>query len=154
MARATREKAPALTGCKSLTGWEDVDPVLEVDQTPIGKTPRSCPATSTSASGTTSAKLYAETSGRRKMRGYGRVASRSTPPGRCDVCARAGMVTVEMNFLPDVKLPCDVCNGARFNSETLSVLWRDKSIGDVLAMDVDDAVDFFGAQRCRPSIIR
>ena len=147
-ARNTRKKAPALTGCKSLTGWEDVDRVLEVDQTPIGKTPRSCPATYIGFWDNIR-KLYAETS-EAKMRGYGPGRfSFNTAGGRCDVCAGAGMVTVEMNFLPDVKLPCDVCNGARFNSETLSVLWRDKSIGDVLAMDVDDAVDFFATM---PSI--
>ena len=147
-ARNMRKRAPALTGCESLTGWEDVDRVLEVDQTPIGKTPRSCPATYIGFWDNIR-KLYAETS-EAKMRGYGPGRfSFNTAGGRCDVCAGAGMVTVEMNFLPDVKLPCDVCNGARFNSETLSVLWRDKSIGDVLAMDVDDAVDFFATM---PSI--
>ena len=147
-ARNTRKKPPALTGCQSLTGWEDVDRVLEVDQSPIGKTPRSCPATYVGFWDNIR-RLYAETS-EAKMRGYGPGRfSFNTAGGRCDVCAGAGMVTVEMNFLPDVKLPCDVCNGARFNSETLSVLWREKSIGDVLAMNVDDAVEFFATM---PSI--
>ncbi len=147
-ARNTRKKAPALVGCKSLTGWQDVDRVLEVDQTPIGKTPRSCPATYIGFWDNIR-KLYAETS-EAKMRGYGPGRfSFNAAGGRCDACAGAGVVTVEMNFLPDVKLPCDVCNGSRFNSETLAVLWRDKSIGDVLAMEVDDAVPFFASM---PSI--
>ena len=147
-ARNTRKKAPALTGCKALTGWEEVDRVLEVDQTPIGKTPRSCPATYIGFWDNIR-KLYAETS-EAKMRGYGPGRfSFNAAGGRCDACAGAGVVTVEMNFLPDVKLPCDVCNGSRFNSETLSVTWRDKSIGDVLAMEVDDAVPFFASM---PSI--
>ncbi len=143
-ARNNRKKAPALVGCTSLEGWQSVDRVLEVDQTPIGKTPRSCPATYIGFWDNIR-KLYAETS-EAKMRGYGPGRfSFNTAGGRCDACSGAGVVTIEMNFLPDVKLPCDVCNGARFNSETLSVLWRGKSIGDVLAMDVDDAVDFFSS---------
>ncbi len=147
-ARNNRKKAPAPHGCASLEGWEDVDRVLEVDQTPVGKTPRSCPATYIGFWDNIR-KLYAETT-EAKMRGYGPGRfSFNTAGGRCDACAGAGMITIEMNFLPDVKLPCDVCNGARFNSETLAVLWREKSIGDVLSMDVDDAVDFFATM---PSI--
>ena len=143
-ARNNRKKPPALVGCASLEGWQSVDRVLEVDQTPIGKTPRSCPATYVGFWDNIR-KLYAETS-EAKMRGYGPGRfSFNTAGGRCDACSGAGVVTIEMNFLPDVKLPCDVCNGARFNSETLSVLWRGKSIGDVLAMDVDDAVEFFSS---------
>ncbi|MBP6530116.1 MAG: hypothetical protein KA260_08335, partial [Burkholderiales bacterium] len=143
-ARNNRKKAAALIGCESLEGWSSVDRVLEVDQTPIGKTPRSCPATYIGFWDNIR-KLYAETS-EAKMRGYGPGRfSFNTAGGRCDACSGAGVVTIEMNFLPDVKLPCDVCNGARFNSETLSVLWREKSIGDVLAMNVDDAVDFFSS---------
>ncbi len=143
-ARNNRKKPAALVGCDSLEGWQSVDRVLEVDQTPIGKTPRSCPATYIGFWDNIR-KLYAETS-EAKMRGYGPGRfSFNTAGGRCDACSGAGVVTIEMNFLPDVKLPCDVCNGARFNSETLSVLWREKSIGDVLAMNVDDAVDFFSS---------
>ena len=143
-ARNNRKKTPALVGCASIEGWQSVDRVLEVDQTPIGKTPRSCPATYIGFWDNIR-KLYAETS-EAKMRGYGPGRfSFNTAGGRCDACSGAGVVTIEMNFLPDVKLPCDVCNGARFNSETLSVLWRGKSIGDVLAMDVDDAVEFFSS---------
>jgi len=147
-ARNNKKKPPALHGCASLEGWEDVDRVLEVDQTPVGKTPRSCPATYIGFWDNIR-KFYAETL-EAKMRGYGPGRfSFNTAGGRCDACSGAGVITIEMNFLPDVKLPCDVCNGARFNSETLTILWHDKSIGDVLAMDVDDAVEFFATM---PSI--
>ena len=147
-ARNNRKKTPVLHGCGSLEGWEDVDRVLEVDQTPVGKTPRSCPATYIGFWDNIR-KLYAETR-EAKMRGYGPGRfSFNTAGGRCDACSGAGVITIEMNFLPDVKLLCDVCNSARFNSETLAVLWREKSIGDVLAMDVDDAVEFFATM---PSI--
>ncbi|TAG28374.1 MAG: excinuclease ABC subunit A, partial [Burkholderiales bacterium] len=147
-AKNNRKKAPAILGCKSIEGWETIDRVLEVDQTPIGKTPRSCPATYIGFWDNIR-KLYAETT-ESKMRGYGPGRfSFNAKGGRCDACDGAGVKTIEMNFLPDVKLPCDVCNGARFNSETLSVLWREKSIGDVLKMDVDDAVEFFATM---PSI--
>ena len=147
-ARNNKKKTPLLHGCVSLEGWEDVDRVLEVDQTPVGKTPRSCPATYIGFWDNIR-KFYAETL-EAKMRGYGPGRfSFNTAGGRCDACSGAGVITIEMNFLPDVKLPCDVCNGARFNSETLTVLWHGKSIGDVLAMDVDDAVDFFATM---PSI--
>ncbi len=147
-AKSNRKKAPALVGCKSIEGWETIDRVLEVDQTPIGKTPRSCPATYIGFWDNIR-KLYADTTEAR-MRGYGPGRfSFNAKGGRCDACDGAGVKTIEMNFLPDVKLPCDVCNGARFNSETLSVLWREKSIGDVLAMNVEDAVEFFASM---PSI--
>ena len=147
-ARNNKKKTPLLHGCVSLEGWEDVDRVLEVDQTPVGKTPRSCPATYIGFWDNIR-KFYAETL-EAKMRGYGPGRfSFNTAGGRCDACSGAGVITIEMNFLPDVKLPCDVCNGARFNSETLTVLWHGKAIGDVLAMDVDDAVEFFATM---PSI--
>jgi excinuclease ABC subunit A len=147
-AKNNRKKTPALTGCKSIAGWEAIDRVLEVDQTPIGKTPRSCPATYIGFWDNIR-KLYADTT-EAKMRGYGPGRfSFNAKGGRCDACDGAGVKTIEMNFLPDVKLPCDVCNGARFNSETLSVLWREKSIGDVLAMNVEDAAEFFATM---PSI--
>ncbi len=139
-----RAAAARLIGCGALTGMEHIDRVLEVDQTPIGKTPRSCAATYIGFwdeirriyAGTTEARIRGYTTSR---------FSFNTTGGRCEGCEGQGVKTIEMSFLPDVKVLCDVCGGRRFNSETLAVLWREKSIGDVLAMDVDDAVGFFAA---------
>ncbi|MDF3834087.1 excinuclease ABC subunit UvrA, partial [Cupriavidus basilensis] len=131
-------------GCESVTGYESIDRVLEVDQTPIGKTPRSCPATYIGVWDTIR-KLFAQTL-EAKARGYS--ASRfsfNTGDGRCPTCEGQGVRTIGMSFLPDVKVPCDVCHGQRFNPETLAVTWRGKNIGDVLTMEIDEAVEFFSA---------
>ncbi|KQV60883.1 excinuclease ABC subunit A [Pelomonas sp. Root1217] len=142
-------KAPARwTGCDGIEGHAQVDRVLEVDQTPIGKTPRSCPATYIGFWDAIR-KLFAETL-ESKARGYAPARfSFNTGAGRCPGCEGQGMKTIEMSFLPDVKVPCDQCHGQRFNPETLGVSWRGKSIGDVLAMEVDEAVEFFASM---PSI--
>ncbi len=138
----TRGAKPNWQGCEKIDGWAWIDRVLEVDQTPIGKTPRSCPATYIGFWDTIR-KLFADTLEAR-ARGYSPARfSFNTGEGRCPECQGAGVRTIAMSFLPDVKLPCDVCKGERFNPETLAVTWRGKSIGDVLKMEVDEAVDFF-----------
>jgi len=159
-----RKASPSVFGCKSISGWEGVSRVLEVDQTPIGKTPRSCPATYVGFFDTIR-KLFADTQEARirgytasrfsfnaggggKAKGKGR-AKAATDAGRCAACEGQGIKTIEMSFLPDVKVLCEACGGARFNPETLAVQMRGKSVGEVLAMSVDEAVEFFAAH---PSI--
>ncbi|HEU4591511.1 MAG TPA: excinuclease ABC subunit UvrA, partial [Steroidobacteraceae bacterium] len=137
-------KQAELTGVAAVRGIEHIDRVLEVDQTPIGKTPRSCPATYIGFWDDIR-RIYANTT-EAKIAGY--TTSRfsfNTAGGRCEACEGQGMQTIEMNFLPDVKVLCDTCRGRRFNAETLSILWRGKSVGDLLAMNIDDAVEFFAA---------
>ena len=143
-ARPKFDVTHAWQGCESITGWETIDRVLEVDQTPIGKTPRSCPATYIGVWDAIR-RLFADTLEAR-ARGY--TASRfsfNTGDGRCPACEGQGVRTIGMSFLPDVKVPCDVCHGQRFNPETLAVTWRGKNIGDVLTMEIDEAVEFFSS---------
>ena len=140
----TRGAAPDWQGLAGIDGWQQIDRVLEVDQTPIGKTPRSCPATYIGFWDAVR-RLFTETL-EAKARGY--AASRfsfNTGDGRCPGCEGQGVRTIAMSFLPDVKVPCESCHGQRFNAETLAVSWRGKSIGDVLRMEVDEAVEFFAS---------
>jgi excinuclease ABC subunit A len=144
--RRGRGRKLDLPGCRAIEGWQGIRRVLEVDQTPIGKTPRSCPATYVGFWDAIR-KLYASTAEAR-MHGYGAARfSFNVAGGRCPACEGQGVQTLEMSFLPDVKLVCEACGGARFNPETLLVTWKDKDIGAVLAMSVDEAVDFFAAHR-------
>lgn len=137
-----RKKTQRWQGADNITGWEGIDRILEVDQTPIGKTPRSCPATYIGIWDAIR-KLFAGTVDAR-LRGYTPARfSFNAGDGRCDACGGQGMQKIEMNFLPDVRVPCDVCHGWRFNDETLSVRYKGKHIGDVLAMNIDEAAEFF-----------
>jgi len=142
-----RRKAQAdLTGCAAIEGWEQVGRVLEVDQTPIGKTPRSCPATYVGFWDAIR-RMFAETTESR-MRGYGPGRfSFNSAGGRCESCEGQGVKKIEMSFLPDVKVTCEACGGQRFSPETLMVQFRGKNIGEVLAMSVDEAAEFFSAHR-------
>ncbi|HEY6619085.1 MAG TPA: excinuclease ABC subunit UvrA [Steroidobacteraceae bacterium] len=145
-AERARKAAVPLQGCKGIAGWQSISRVLEVDQTPIGKTPRSCPATYIGFWDSIR-RLYADATEAR-MRGF--TASRfsfNTAGGRCGACEGQGMQRIEMSFLPDVQVLCDVCGGKRFNPETLGILFKGKNIGEILAMSVEDALPFFAAQR-------
>ena len=129
---------------RTITGVENVDKVIHVDQSPIGRTPRSNPATYTGVFDHIR-KLFASTP-EAKMRGYlqGRF-SFNVKGGRCEACAGDGTIKIEMNFLPDVYVPCEVCHGARYNRETLEVHYKGKTIAEVLDMPIEEAVDFFAA---------
>jgi len=127
---------------KSIKGLENIDKVIEIDQSPIGRTPRSNPATYCGFF-TDIRTLFAAIP-EAKIRGYtaGRF-SFNVKSGRCDVCEGGGMRVIEMNFLPDVYVPCEKCNGKRYNRETLEIRYKGKSISDVLNMTVEEAVEFF-----------
>lgn len=127
---------------KKIEGLEHIDKVIEIDQSPIGRTPRSNPSTYTGVFSDIRA-LYVQLP-ESKIRGYkpGRF-SFNVKGGRCETCQGAGMKIIEMNFLPDVQVPCETCHGKRYNRETLEVRYRGKSIADVLDMSIDDAVTFF-----------
>nr|WP_223277582.1 excinuclease ABC subunit UvrA [Janibacter sp. YB324] len=129
---------------KTVTGLEQLDKVVHVDQSPIGRTPRSNPATYTGVFDHVR-KLFAATS-EAKVRGYqpGRF-SFNVKGGRCDACSGDGTLKIEMNFLPDVYVPCEVCHGARYNRETLEVHFKGKNIAEVLDMPIEEAEDFFAA---------
>ncbi len=135
---------------ESIEGLDNIDKVIDINQSPIGRTPRSNPATYTGVF-TNIRNLFAE-SNEAKMRGYnaGRF-SFNIPGGRCEACKGDGIIKVEMNFLPDVYVPCEVCHGKRYNRETLEVKYRGKTIYDVLDMSVDEAMEFF---KNIPSIAR
>ena len=136
--RAVQEPLPY----KKFEGIENIDKIVDVDQSPIGRTPRSNPATYTGMF-TDIRNLFAELP-ESKIRGYkpGRF-SFNVKGGRCETCQGGGLKVIEMNFLPDVYVHCETCNGKRFNRETLEVRYKGKSISDVLEMTIDEAVDFF-----------
>jgi excinuclease ABC subunit A len=138
--RAHEEPAPH----EAIEGLEYFDKVINVDQSPIGRTPRSNPATYTGLF-TPIRELMAEMNSA-KERGYGAGRfSFNVAGGRCEACQGDGMVKVEMHFLPDVYVPCDICHGQRYNRETLEVLYKGKNIAQILAMTVEDAAHFFSA---------
>ncbi|MBS4871756.1 MAG: excinuclease ABC subunit UvrA [Peptoniphilus sp. oral taxon 375] len=136
--------------CKEITGLDQVDKVVDIDQSPIGRTPRSNPATYTGTFDIIR-DLFAMTN-EAKMRGYkkGRF-SFNVKGGRCEACKGDGIIKVEMHFLPDVYVPCEVCKGKRYNRETLEVKYKGKNIAEVLDMTVQEALDFF---KNHPRIVR
>ena len=128
--------------CKCVTGMEYLDKVIDIDQSPIGRTPRSNPATYTGLFNDIR-DLFASTNDA-KIRGYGPGRfSFNVKGGRCEACSGDGLVKIEMHFLADVYVPCEVCRGARYNRETLEVLYKGKNISEVLNMTAEEAVDFF-----------
>ncbi|MFK4904810.1 excinuclease ABC subunit UvrA [Lactococcus petauri] len=127
---------------KKVTGYEEIERLIDIDQSPIGRTPRSNPATYTSVFDDIRG-LFAETN-EAKIRGYkkGRF-SFNVKGGRCEACSGDGIIKIEMHFLPDVYVPCEICHGKRYNSETLEVHYKGKNISEILDMRVSDALEFF-----------
>ncbi|APT18958.1 Excinuclease ATPase subunit [Amylolactobacillus amylotrophicus DSM 20534] len=127
---------------KSISGYENIEKIIDIDQSPIGRTPRSNPATYTSVFDDIRG-LFAQTN-EAKMRGYAKGRfSFNIKGGRCENCKGDGIIKIEMNFLPDVYVPCEVCHGKRYNSETLEVTYKEKNIADVLEMTISQATKFF-----------
>jgi excinuclease ABC subunit A len=140
--KRTSRRVPVLDGCKALLGADALDKVIDIDQSPIGRTPRSNPATYTGLFSFIR-DLYSNLPESR-VRGYkpGRY-SFNVKGGRCEACQGDGLIKIEMHFLPDVYVTCEVCKGQRYNRETMEIHHKGKSIADVLNMTVDDAVEFF-----------
>ena len=128
--------------CKQIKGIENIDKIINIDQSPIGRTPRSNPATYTGVFDMIR-DIFATTN-EAKLRGYqkGRF-SFNVAGGRCEACNGDGILKIEMHFLPDIYVPCEVCHGKRYNRETLEIKYKGKSIADVLDMTVEEALSFF-----------
>ncbi|MCQ2958474.1 MAG: excinuclease ABC subunit UvrA, partial [Candidatus Gastranaerophilales bacterium] len=137
-----RKNVPKPQGVREITGFENIDKIIDIDQSPIGRTPRSNPATYTGVFDHIR-ELFAQTT-EAKTRGYkpGRF-SFNVKGGRCEACSGDGITKIEMNFLSDIYIPCEVCKGKRYNSQTLEVKYKGKSIADVLDMTVKEALEFF-----------
>jgi excinuclease ABC subunit A len=135
-------KKPKIDGCKELKGVDALDKIIDIDQSPIGRTPRSNPATYTGLF-TFIRDLFSNLPESR-VRGYkpGRY-SFNVKGGRCEACQGDGLIKIEMHFLPDVYVTCEVCKGQRYNRETLEIQYKGRSIADILNMTVDDALEFF-----------
>ena len=140
--RALNKSNEKVGSCKEVKGLHNIDKIINIDQSPIGRTPRSNPATYTGVFDFIR-EIFATTN-EAKMRGYdkGRF-SFNVPGGRCEACSGDGIIKIEMNFLSDVYVPCEVCKGKRYNKETLEVKYKGKSISDVLEMTVEEALQFF-----------
>ncbi|NEX22253.1 excinuclease ABC subunit UvrA [Thiorhodococcus mannitoliphagus] len=141
-----RARKADLIGCRGLTGWQTLTRVLEVDQTPIGKTPRSCPATYVGFWDAIR-KRFAATQEARILGWSPARFSFNTADGRCPACEGQGIQKLEMSFLPDVRMTCEVCGGSRFDRETREVRFKGLDIGQVLALGIDEAAEVFSAHR-------
>ena len=128
--------------CESIKGIKNIDKIINIDQSPIGRTPRSNPATYTGVFDLIR-DIFAETN-EAKLRGYGKGRfSFNVSGGRCETCQGDGILKIEMHFLPDIYVPCEVCKGKRYNRETLEVKYKGKTISDVLDMTIEEALEFF-----------